>query len=157
MSARAARRRRQQQPQGRVWQPMTRAAWVSSRAMAAFRASPAELAAMHEMWVNDQYTVIVERFEDGSVYHLSIRRNDRAPARDWRDFMRIKDEIAGPEAEGVELYPARSRIVDMANQYHMWFLPGGRPFPLGYASGSVSSSAKAWPGAVQRPLDEPAG
>jgi hypothetical protein len=140
-----------------TWQPMTRAAWVDAPSMAGFGIDPAMLAQMHEVWVNDRYTVIVERFADGSVFHLSIRRSDRGPARDWRDFMQIKDDIAGPEAEAVELYPGRSRVVDSANQFHLWFLPGGKPFPVGYPKGVTASNVGRWERARQRPLSEPAG
>ncbi|MEQ1761608.1 MAG: hypothetical protein ABL984_00550 [Pyrinomonadaceae bacterium] len=68
---------------------------------------------------NDLYTVFRREISPGAV-HLSIRRNDREAAKDWRDFQRIKNELAGPEWEGLELYPAESRLVDAANQYHLW-------------------------------------
>jgi hypothetical protein len=62
----------------------------------------AEMAEMmtwpNEVWKNHHYTVHVDRRDDGSVQELSIRRDDRKPARDWRDFQRIKNEIAGENA-----------------------------------------------------------
>ncbi|MGH3430252.1 MAG: DUF7694 domain-containing protein, partial [Mycobacteriales bacterium] len=51
----------------------------------------------------------MRRHPDGFVRHLSIRRQDRQAARDWRDFQRIKTEIAGPDTEAVELFPAEGR------------------------------------------------
>jgi hypothetical protein len=105
---------------------------------------PAEIASQitqermssREIWRNDRYTVHVERREeDRSVSELSIRRNDRKPIRDWRDFQRIKNEVAGAEVEAVELYPAMSRIMDTANQFYLWVLPPGQRFPLGYDLG----------------------
>ena len=109
------------------------------------------------VWRNDQYVVHVTRRATGehagTVEHLSIRRVDRAAAQDWRHFQRIKDEIAGPDVEAVELYPARARVVDNANQYHLWCFPPGIPFPFGFAEGSVSSDTRDWGSARQRPLD----
>jgi hypothetical protein len=85
-----------------------------------------------EVWRNHKYTVHVDRYEDGAVSVLSIKRNDRSPVHDWRDLQRIKNEIAGPEAEAVELYPAQSRLLDTANQYWLWCTRPGDRFPLGY-------------------------
>lgn len=76
------------------------------------------------LWKNNIYTVAVydngPDSKGGRFLHLSIKRNDRETVHDWRHLQRIKTEIAGPDAEGVELYPAESRVVDMANQYHLW-------------------------------------
>ena len=48
------------------------------------------------------------------IVHLSIKSNDRSPVLDWRDKLRIKNELCGEDAEAVELYPAMNRVVDMA-------------------------------------------
>jgi hypothetical protein len=63
--------------------------------------------------------------EDGSgvvvnLVHLSIKRIDKKPVHDWRDLQRIKNQLLGEECEAMELYPAESRLVDTANQYHLW-------------------------------------
>jgi hypothetical protein len=96
-----------------------------------------------QMWRNDKYTVIATAREDGSVMELSIRRNDRRPVHDWRDFQRIKNEVAGPEVEGVELYPAMSRLMDSANQYYVYCLPPGERFPMGYQQRLVTDAVIA--------------
>lgn len=67
-----------------------------------------------------------------ALWHLSIRRNDRRVIRDWRHFQRIKSELIGPDAEALELYPAESRLIDEANQFHLWVVEGVRlPFGPG--------------------------
>jgi hypothetical protein len=71
-----------------------------------------------EVWANEKYCVHVE--DMGEMVHLSIKRHDRKPVTDWRDKQEIKNQLVGPEAEGLELYPAESRVVDTANQYHLW-------------------------------------
>lgn len=82
------------------------------------------------VYVNDRYEVIRSEMDD--VIHLSIKRWDRGHVIDWRHKQAIKNEVCGPEAEAVELYPAESRLVDNANQFHLWVLRSGR-FPFGYA------------------------
>lgn len=103
-----------------------------------------------EMWKNDRYTVIVERDDDGCVEHISLRRNDRKPMIGWRDMQRIKNEIAGAEAEAVELFPQERRVVDCANQRHLWCWPPGRLIEIGWAEGARGTPEQAAAfGAVQ--------
>ena len=111
-----------------------------------------------EFWTNSRYTVIKRNCGSGPMgplFHLSIRRNDRAPCHDWRDFQRIKNELVGPETEGIELYPSESRLVDTSNQYHLWVLTECR-LPFGFDEGRLVSGADTVvANAVQRPFDEP--
>lgn len=73
------------------------------------------------------------------MVHLSIKRRDREPIRDWRVMQAIKNAIVGPEHEGMEMYPAESRRVDGANQYHLWVLAdSSTQFPFGFTSRHVS-------------------
>jgi hypothetical protein len=94
-----------------------------------------------EIWLNNLYQVHLRRIanpdpEGPPLVHLSIRRRDRKAARDWRDFQRIKNQLVGAECEAVELYPAESRLVDSANQFHLWAVadPTFR-FPIGFGGG----------------------
>jgi hypothetical protein len=73
----------------------------------------------NRLYVNSRYQVAVK--EAGPAFrHLSIKRIDQTQVRSWRDLQRIKNDLLGPECEAVELYPAESRLVDTANQYHLW-------------------------------------
>ena len=69
--------------------------------------------------------------EPGEMIHLMIRRVDRKPIHSWQDLMRIKDHVLGEESEAVELYPARSRLVDEDHIYHLWGLPKQQRFTFG--------------------------
>ena len=76
---------------------------------------------------------------------------------DWRDFQRIKNELIGEEYEGVELYPAESRRVDTANQYHIWVAKNIEfRFPFGFNERVVDDGkgefAANQVGGKQRPL-----
>lgn len=85
-----------------------------------------------QYYLNDVYQVAMRPLGDMMV-HLSIKRIDRQPCHDWRDLQAIKNQLVGDECEGAELYPAESRRVDSANQYHIWCVkdPTFR-FPFGY-------------------------
>ena len=89
-------------------------------------------------FINNLYQVSVDE-DIGGALHLSIVRRDRRPIRDWRHLQRIKNEIAGPDREAVEIYPAESRLVDTNNQYHLWVKRPGERFDFGYADGRASS------------------
>jgi hypothetical protein len=102
-----------------------------------------------QVWMNDTYTVAVYT-DDRHLTHLSIKRNDRKPVRDWRDMQAIKNQLCGPEREACELYPAESRLVDSANQFHLWVLPAGMQFPFGFTVRLVTNDPGVG-GAVQRP------
>jgi len=84
-----------------------------------------------EAYANDTYQCFLRKLPNG-IRYLSIKRNDRFPIRNWQHLQQIKNDICGVESEGVELFPAMSRIADAANQYHIWVLPEGEKFPLGF-------------------------
>lgn len=86
---------------------------------------------------NNRYQVAVRKADVGEnwpeMWHLSIKRIDRGVIHDWRELQEIKNMLVGPEHEAVEIYPAESRLVDSANQYHLWVMcdPDIR-FPFGF-------------------------
>lgn len=96
-----------------------------------------------KVWINSRYEVWMHnrfiRHKGWPPMHwLSIKRRDKEPIRDWRDMQRIKNDLVGAEHEGVELYPAESRLVDTSNQYHMYVLADSKArFPFGYAERAV--------------------
>jgi hypothetical protein len=142
---------------GDGWTPMEQASTSTNRATGEV-VSPQEAGA-DEVWGNNLYTVHVRRGE--RMVHLSIHRHDRAPARDWRHFQRIKNEIVGPEYEAVEIYPNEARLVDTSNQYHLWVIldefGGAEELGIGFHDGRVTAVPddlkEAYPGAVQRPFE----
>lgn len=94
-----------------------------------------------QVWRNNLYTVFVNLLlvpESDWLYggapfvaHLSIKRNDKEPIHDWRDLQRIKNELAGTTAEAIEMYPSEERLMDEANQFHLYAFPPGVLFPVG--------------------------
>jgi hypothetical protein len=70
--------------------------------------------------------------------NLDIKRHDGCSHKNWREFQQIKNELVGPEHEAVELFPAESRLVDTANQYHLWVhVSADFRFPFGFGSRCV--------------------
>lgn len=104
-------------------------------------------------FVNSRYQVLIKPLngEDGMLIWLSIKRIDQAPIREWRDLQRIKNELVNPEWEGVEIFPAESRLLDTANQYHLWVMRKGL-IDFGFTERTVSDEAGI--GEMQTPLEE---
>lgn len=109
------------------------------------------------VFVNSRYQVIVREQDTtlGKVTWLAIVRRDRQPIRDWRDMQRIKNELTSPEAEGCEIFPKESRLVDTSNQFHLFVLPTGMAFPFGYAERDVSDVQMPGSAHQQRAFEEP--
>lgn len=83
-----------------------------------------------DIYANNIYTCI--KRIDRVLTHLSIKRNDTAAIHNWRHLQQIKNDICGDECEAIEIYPPMSRIVDCANQYHLWVLPVGETVGVGF-------------------------
>ena len=86
-----------------------------------------------EHWVNDKYYVILDKdCDDGRfvathflchpLWNMRIIRRDLEKLHDWCVLQEIKDKIVGEEFEALELYPARSQLMDEGNCYHLWIL-----------------------------------
>lgn len=116
-----------------------------------------------DVWINDEYQVNIDRnpphsFPDTVLWHLSIKRRNKNPVHDWRDLQAIKNVLVGREYEAIELYPASSRVVDGANQYHLWVFKSidgvdAPPLPFGWHCPRAVTS-DATPNGKQRRLDD---
>ncbi len=102
------------------------------------------------VYMNDRYQVNLQRAvapfgsHVGDVLWLSVKRRDKAPVHDWRDLQQIKNLIVGPEHEGFEVYPAESRLVDAANQYHLWvFVDPKVRLPVGFQERETMGAGQA--------------
>ena len=80
---------------------------------------------------NNQYIAVVRRMTDG-IIHISFRNMENSTEIPWKHKQQIKNDICGCEREAIELFPAMSRIVDAANQYHLWVYPEGYIIPTGF-------------------------
>ncbi len=89
---------------------------------------------------------------------LSIKHRERHPMRDWRDLQRIKNEIVGSDHEAVELFPNEDRLMDTANQAHLWILKTpGMKFPFGFTKRMVADGDGELTklGTRQEPMENP--
>jgi len=110
-----------------------------------------------EYWINKLYQVQLAFCSDkgrAGPLHLNIRRRDGGPnGHDWRHFQEIKNQLAGPEREAFEIYPAESRKVDTSNKWHLWVLPEGERLPVGWNQRDIQyEENRNVPGIRQRPL-----
>lgn len=103
-----------------------------------------------EIWINDKYQVNVLRGKDCDQYvhmeefkgkcdYLSIKTIDKKPIHDWRDLQQIKNELCGEDREALEIYPSEHRLVDTANQYHLWVIPKDAQIPFGFTHREVNT------------------
>ncbi|MBS3914443.1 MAG: hypothetical protein KG003_08085 [Bacteroidetes bacterium] len=107
-----------------------------------------------EVWMNDKYQVnlrIAGKMENGDLIHLSIKRRDKEAIHDWRDFQEIKNMLCGKETCALEIYPPESKLVDTANQYHLWVFDSGDYFPFMFQMRVVSEDESI--GNKQRPFE----
>ena len=110
-----------------------------------------EVEAEAEVYVNDTYTVtkadaaqaqMVYAGKDTgwpAMWYLSIKRNDKEVIWDWRELQEIKNVTCGESNEGMQLFPAESRLVDTANQYHLFVIKQpGLFIPVGFPAREVT-------------------
>lgn len=86
-----------------------------------------------------------------AIKRIQICNWDQSAQHDWRDFQRIKDELAGEDWEAVELYPAACRLIDPSNAFYLWCFPGGALDWVGFVGRSILSPSQSI--APQRELD----
>ena len=72
---------------------------------------------------------VLDRQAEMGVRHLAVSSltGDRPT---WHEMQRIKDELAGMDATAIEVYPPHDQIVDGADMFHIWVLPGRLNFGL---------------------------
>ena len=56
----------------------------------------------------------------GMVRCLTVRRRNGGDRIGWDTLQAIKNELLGPDAVAVEVYPAASDVVNEANLRHLW-------------------------------------
>ncbi len=114
--------------------------------------------------VNNVYLVVLApqtyakpNGEVGQLTHLSIKRHDKKPIHDWRELLRIKNELVGAECWAVEIYPPMAHLMDTSNQFHMYAFPEGAVMPFGISAGQtvIEGDGTTGPGqSCQRPLPD---
>jgi hypothetical protein len=72
---------------------------------------------------------VLERVAEMGVVHLGVSSlsGDRPT---WHEMQRIKNDLAGPDATAIEVYPPQHQVVDDADMFHIWVLRGKLPFGL---------------------------
>lgn len=82
---------------------------------------------------NNRYSVQFYEHQTswGLITQLLIRRHDSKPNISWADKQRIKNELIGPEATAIEVFPSQANLIDAANVHHVWILPPGFEIPFG--------------------------
>jgi hypothetical protein len=72
---------------------------------------------------------VLDRMDFSGARHLAVASLSGIRPT-FHEMQRIKNEIAGKDATAVEVYPPQPEMVDGADMYHLWVLPGPLPFSL---------------------------
>lgn len=85
-----------------------------------------------DVFVSSSFQVNVRAWKPSSalplMFHASIKRRDRDVMLDRSAFQSIKNALFGERFEAMELYPSSDRVLDQANQYHLWVAPEPGPW-----------------------------
>ncbi len=92
-----------------------------------YRFQPGWLGEVDHVRKNQVFSVLVR--DVGTAIHLGISSltGDRPT---FHEMQRIKNDLAGENATGVEVYPPAGELVDEAEMFHLWIIFGGLPFSL---------------------------
>jgi len=82
----------------------------------------------HQARRNRVFAVLV-RLDATGIVHLAVSSLSGVRPT-WPEMQRIKDDIAGPDATAIEVYPPKAEVVDEADMFHIWVLRGKLPFGL---------------------------
>lgn len=94
---------------------------------------------MDRQWESDDgYSVSSRllRTAWGKVEHVAINKRGPLTANGekdipWKIKMEIKNELFGEERPAIEIFPARKRLIDTCDVYHLWVFEKGFEFPFG--------------------------
>lgn len=126
------------------WEPMANASFGPEGDAQMLAADPHYVG----VFKNNQYQAMLREYPYDQnkptemVSWLVIRRLDSEAVHDWRHLQCIKNDLCGPEREGLEIYPAESRLVDQSNQFHLFVMPLGVILPFGYQERDVSDATR---------------
>lgn len=93
-------------------------------------------------WLGEVRTVhrnlcwsVLDRTLPDGARHLAISSLSQLRPT-WWELQRIKDELAGHDATGVEIYPPAKQVIDGADMYHLWILPPALQLPYSLFAGA---------------------
>lgn len=73
---------------------------------------------------NNVFSVLVRECQGATHFAISSLSGIRPT---WHEMQRIKNELAGYDKTGAEVYPPHSELVDDADMFHLWIVD---PFPF---------------------------
>lgn len=90
---------------------------------------------------NSVFCVLIREDSTGVIHAAVSSLSGNRPS--WYEMQRIKNELFGPEATAVEIYPPAQESVDGSDMFHLWILPGDIPFGLRKLAASRGSTTPA--------------
>ena len=99
--------------------------WVRHSLLPGQVGSTGWLPEIYAAHVNEVFTVLEREAGNGIVHLMISSLSGIRPT--WHEAQRIKNELAGVHKTAVEVYPPHMEVVDDADAYHLWVLPGVFP------------------------------
>lgn len=90
------------------------------------RLKPGWLGEVDHVRRNRVFAVLVRDVRFAVHLAVSSLTGDRPT---WHEMQRIKSDLAGPNATGIEVYPPDAEIIDAADMFHIWIV-SDLPFSL---------------------------
>lgn len=86
------------------------------------------------------FAVLLRQLPEQKVIHLAVSSLSGIRPT-WHEMQRIKNDLVGAKLTAVEVYPPQDEVVDGADMFHIWVLPGRLPFSLSTRPGRAASSS----------------
>lgn len=91
-----------------------------------------------EVWRNRKFMVLVYPEKDGierlTCFKMLVK-DDGSRFEDgitWDELQQLKKECGRGDRWAMEIYPAETKIVNVANMRHLWVLPEGQKPAMGW-------------------------
>ena len=81
-------------------------------------------------WFGEMNKIYIYNTEWGKVIHCAFRNKDGTDIT-WREKQWLKNSLFGENRVAIEVFPAKDRLVDAANMYHIWVFEEGFELPFG--------------------------
>ena len=107
--------------------------WIEKPSPKSMRTGTGGFGEMNKIYIyNREYAAMTREVntEWGKVIHCAFRNKDGTDIT-WREKQWLKNSLFGENRVAIEVFPAKDRLVDAANMYHIWVFEEGFELPFG--------------------------
>ena len=107
--------------------------WIEKPSPKSMRTGTGWFGEMNKIYIyNREYAAMTREVntEWGKVIHCAFRNKDGTDIT-WREKQWLKNSLFGENRVAIEVFPAKDRLVNAANMYHIWVFEEGFELPFG--------------------------